>query len=83
LADYRKGTPLIFLVASPLKKGANNITHIGELEDFLIQVGLAANSDLLNIKGTAMEEWGVAGVLRGGKGKAAKDAKEFRRMMKI
>jgi len=30
-----------------------------------------------------MEEWGVAGVLRGGQGKPAKDATKFKKMMKI
>jgi len=58
LADYRKGTLILFLVMAPTKRGAPNITHINELEDFLIQIALAANPDLLNIKGTQMEEWG-------------------------
>ncbi len=84
LVDYQKGTPVLFIVAVPSgKRGATNATHIGELEDFLIQVGLAANDELLNIKGTKMEEWGIAGVLRGGKGKPAKGATEFRKMMKV
>ncbi len=83
LADYRKGTPLLFFVVAPTKRGAPNKIHITELEDFLIQVALTANPDLLNIKGTQMEEWGVAGVLRGGKGKTGKDAIEFKKMMKV
>ena len=83
LADYRKGTPILFLVIAPTKRGAPNLTHIKELEEFLIQVALAANPDLLNIKGTEMEEWGIAGVLRGGQGKPAKDAKEFKKIMKM
>jgi hypothetical protein len=83
LADYRKGTPILFLVVTPTKRGAPNVTHINDLEAFLIQIALAANPDLLNIKGTQMEEWGIAGVLRGGKGKPAKDAIEFKKMMKV
>jgi len=83
LADYRKGKPILFLVVAPTKRGAPNRAHIKELEDFLIQVALAANPDLLNIKGTEMEEWGIAGVLRGGQGKPAKDSSEFKKMMKM
>lgn len=83
LADYRKGTPILFLVVAPTKRGAPNHTHIGELEDFLIQIARAANPDLLNIQGTQMEEWGIAGVLRGGQGKPAKDAGEFKKMLNV
>lgn len=83
LADYRKGTPILFFVVAPSKRGAPNHAHIKDLEDFLIQMGLAANPDLLNIKGTQMEEWGIAGVLRGGQGKPAKDAIQFKKMLKL
>jgi len=83
LADYKSGTPVLFFVAAPQKKGAPNAVHIKELETFLIQVALAANPDLLNIKGTKAEEWGIAGVLRGGKGKTSSSGKQFRRTMKF
>lgn len=83
LADYEKGTPVLFFVTHPLKKGATNSTHIGELEDFLIQAGVAANPNLLNIKGTKAEEWGIAGIRRGGKGKPSKAARDFKKLMKI
>src|SRR5947208_1544865 len=55
LADYQKGTPVLFFVVAPKKKGAPNDAHVRGLEDFLIQTGLAANPDLLNIKGTKAE----------------------------
>lgn len=83
LADYRKGTPIMFFVIAPKKKGAPNNKHIGQLEVFLIQAGLAANPDLLNIKGTKQESWGISGVLRGGKGKRSAAAHSFRALMKI
>jgi hypothetical protein len=83
LADYQKGTPILFFVISPLKKGAPNSAHIGRLEQFLIQTGLAANPDLLNIKGTKAEEWGIGGVLRGGKGKPSEAARDFKKIMKL
>ncbi len=37
----------------------------------------------LNIKGTKTEEWGIAGVLRGGQGKPPRGARDFRKLMKI
>lgn len=83
LADYRKGTPILFFVIAPVKQGAPNSVHIGELEEFLIQTGLAANPELLNIKGTKAEEWGIGGVLRGGKGNQSKSARDFKKIMKL
>jgi hypothetical protein len=43
LADVSRGTPVLFFVISPKKKGAPNSKHIGQLEEFLIQAGVAAN----------------------------------------
>ena len=83
LVDYQKGTPVLFFAVAPTKKGAPNAAHMGELEKFLIQTGLAANQDLMNIKGTKAEEWGIAGVLRGGKGKASQAARDFKKIMKL
>lgn len=83
LADYKKGTPVLFFLVAPTKKGVPNTAHISGLEDFLIQVALAANPDLLNVKGTKAAQWGITGLLRSGKGKPSKAACGFRKMMKI
>lgn len=83
LADRLKGTPVIFFVVAPQKAGATNTSHIGQLEDFLLQAGVAANPHLMNIKGTKLEEWSIAGVIRGGGGKPSQSAKDFRSLMKI
>jgi len=83
LADYLRGTPILYFLCLPKKAGKPNESHMGQLEKFLIQVGVAANPDLLNIKGTKMEEWGITGVLRGGHGKPKKSARSFAQMMKI
>jgi hypothetical protein len=83
LADYLKGSPIIFCVVGPSQKGAPNVLRIKELEDFLIQIAVVANPDLLNVKGTKAEQWGIAGVLRGGKGKPILAAKQFRKLLKI
>ena len=83
LANYKKGTPVLFFVAAPKKRGAPNVNHIKDLEDYLITIGVTANPSLLNIKGTKTEEWGILGVLRGGRGKPTNAATDFRRMMKL
>ena len=83
LADFLKGTPVVFFVLTPKKKGAVNASHVGELEDFLVQAGLVANPEPLDIQGTKTEEWGIAGVLRGGRGKPSKGAGQFRPLMKL
>jgi hypothetical protein len=84
LADYGKGTPVMFFLVPPTKKGALNKKNVTELERFLIQTGVDANEDLMNIKGTKkLEEWGIAGVFAGGKGKASVAAKAFKQMMKL
>ena len=83
LANYRRGTPIIFFLVAPKKRGVPNVTHISDLEDFLIQTGLRANPDLLNIKGTKAEQWGIAGILRSGKGKRSNAASLFCALMKF
>ena len=83
LADYGKGTPVLFFLVAPVKRGKPNKALIGDLEDYLIQTAVSANPDLMNIRGTKAEEWGISGVLRGGKGKASSAAKAFRKIMKI
>jgi len=81
LADYRKGTPLLFFLAAPSAKGATNQKVIGELEDFLIQTAISRNPRLLNVKGTKREEWSIAGVVRSGVGKPSQAAKALKRTL--
>jgi len=83
LAECAKGTPVVFVICSPLKKGPRNVSHIEDLEDYLIQTAVSVNPNLKNIQGTTQEEWGIVGVLRGGSGKKGKAAAEFTRCMKI
>jgi hypothetical protein len=78
-----KGTPILFFVVAPKKKGAVNSAHISLLEDYLIQTALNANPGLLNIKGTKAEEWGILGLIRSGKGKPSAAVKTLKRMLKI
>jgi len=83
LVDYTRGSPVLFLVALPIRRGRRNSQAIGELEDFLIQNGVARNPDLLNVKGTRAPIWGIAGVVRSGGGRRSAEAEAFSRMMNI
>lgn len=74
---------MLFFLVAPKRKGALNRSHVSEMERFLIQVALAANPDLLNIQGTRAEEWGIKGVIRGGKGKSSQAAQVFKKMMNL
>jgi len=68
-SDYAKGTPLMFFVVHPSQKGPTNGKHIREIEDFLIQAGVAKNPNLQNIKGIQKPSWSIKGVIRSGVGK--------------
>lgn len=78
LTSYRRGTPVIFFVVYPPKKGTTNLTHIGALEKFLIQQGVAANPLLLNISHAKVPAWGIAGILRSETKKPSKAAAAFK-----
>lgn len=83
LADYARGTPVVFFIQAPTHKGAPNVSAIKAVERFLVQVGVAANQELLNVRGTKAENWGIAGVIRGGSGKPSRAATAFRDMMML
>ena len=54
---------------------------IKQAEDYLIQTAVSRNPNLLNVKGTEKENWGISGVLRGGSGKPSKAARELKRTL--
>ena len=83
MAQYAKGTPVIFLLSSPEQRGKPNRNEIGKVEAYLIELAATANEDLLNIKGAKPPKWGIRGVVRGGKGKTHKGVTAFRKMMGI
>lgn len=83
LADFHKGTPILFLLTATTSKGAPNISAIHELEEYLIQTAVSRNPHLLNVRGTKREEWAIRGVLRSGVGKPSKSAVAFKRTLAI
>ena len=83
LAEYVKATPVLFLILTPIQKGMPNNKQIGSIEKHLITLGVSANPDLLNQKETKSPDWGIMGVIRGGKGKVSSGTRDFRQMMSL
>jgi hypothetical protein len=52
LAEYKKGTPVLYFIRHPKQKGKTNAKQIGEIENFLIQNAVVRNPDLQNVHGT-------------------------------
>jgi hypothetical protein len=83
LVDYAKGTPVLFFLVAPVAKGKPNNSRISAIETYLINLGIVANPDLMNEKGTKPPSWGIQGVINGEQGKVSAVTKEFRRMLGI
>lgn len=83
LVDYARGTLVMFLIAAPMGRGRPAEKQIELLEDFLIQVGVAANDDLLNVQGTKQEQWSLSGLVRSNRGRPSLAATAFKRAMKL
>jgi len=82
-SEYAKGTPLMFFVVHPTQKGKTNTKQIGEIEDFLIQAGVAKNPDIQNVKGTGQPKWSIKGVVRGTSGKRSTAETDFATLFDI
>jgi len=82
-SDYAKGTPLLYFVVHPKAKGKNNAKQIGEIEDFLIQAGVARNPNIQNVKGIQKPAWTIKGVVRSGAGKRSEAERNFAKLFDI
>jgi hypothetical protein len=83
LADYARGTLVVFFITTPPGRGRPPVKQIKALEDFLIQVGVAANDELLNVKGTKQSDWSLAGIIRSNQGRPTAAASAFKSAMKL
>ena len=83
LSDYKRGTPVLFFITFPKRQGRQNDNHLGDLERFLIQTGVAENPELLNVQNTKAADWNIIGVLRSRAGKPSISAQAFRRAMSL
>jgi hypothetical protein len=82
-SEYGRGRPVMYFVVHPAQKGRTNAKCIAEVEDFLIQAGVAANPDLQNVKGTQQPGWSIKGVIRSGAGKPSEAEIRFSSMFDI
>ena len=82
-SEYAKGTPLMYFVVHPAQRGKTNSKQIGEIEDFLIQAGVAKNPNIQNIKGTTKPDWSIKGVVRSAAGKRSTAETEFAKVFDI
>jgi hypothetical protein len=82
-SDYGKGSPVMYFVVHPKQKGRLNEKQITEIEDFLIQAGVAKNPDLQNVKGAQRPKWSIKGVIRGSRGKRREAEKQFSKLFDI
>ena len=82
-SSYAKGSPIMYFIMHPKQKGHVNRKAIGELEDFLIQAGIARNSNLQNIKGAQKPKWNIKGVIRATRGKRSAIELDFATLFDI
>jgi hypothetical protein len=83
LVQQKKGTLVVFFVALERTRGQVNNTAIDQVETYLIQAGLAANSNLLNDRKTKQESWSISGVFKSGSGKPSSSAKSLVKCLKL
>jgi len=82
-SEYAKGKPLMFFVVHPTQKGKTNAKQISQIEDFLIQAGVAKNPDIQNVKGAGQPDWSIKGVVRGSAGKRSVAETSFAKLFDI
>jgi hypothetical protein len=82
-SDYARGTPLMFFVVRSTRKGLTSKLLIKQIEDFLIQAGVAKNPRLQNVIGTQQPRWRIKGVIRSGVGKRGHTQELFRDLFDI
>lgn len=82
-SEYGRGKPVIFFVVHPGTRGRRNEKHIGAIEDFLIQTGVAKNPKLQNVRGAQTPEWSIQGVIRSRKGRRSGPEAAFRRLFDL
>ena len=82
-SDYGKGSPVMYFVVHPTQRGPTNERQIAEIEDFLIQAGVAKNPNLQNVKGAQQPLWSIKGVIRSGAGKRKREEGQFASLFDI
>ena len=81
LADYKRGTPVMFLLGACKRRGRPPGDAIDSLERYLITIGEQKNPNLANVQNRATEKWVVRGFLRSGKGRPTAASRAFQKLM--
>jgi hypothetical protein len=76
-----KGKPVMFFVGKPAHLRKVPRKQITDLETYLIQSAYYKNPALKNKQHASAPNWGIKGVVRGGKGKPASNARRFKLML--
>lgn len=82
-SEYAKGTPVMYFAALAKSTGRANATQIAQVEDFLIQAGVAKNPDLQNVRGVQKPGWSIKGVIRHSAGKRSAAELQFATLFDI
>ena len=84
LVENNKRELWLMLISHPVRRGKNNATAIGEMEEALIQYAAMANDrDLINTQGTRQPNWGINGVIRSDGRKGGNNAKMFKEIFHL
>jgi len=79
LSETKKGSPVLFFVVHPNKRGKTNSRQIDEIETFLVKLECIKNPSHGNNQKTKREDWLIMG-MTGGR-KPSTSANEFKKMM--
>lgn len=82
-SEYGKGSPVMYFIVHPRQRGPINGKQISEIEDFLIQAGVAKNPRLQNVRGAQQPAWSIKGVIRSGAGKPNDIERGFKTLFAI
>jgi hypothetical protein len=83
LSARKKGTLVVYFVASPVRQGKVNRLAIDEAESYFIQMGMVAAPDLRNEKKTTTPRWSVKGIVRSGRGKRTDSETSLRNCLNL
>ena len=83
MADFKKGTPVLYFIRHPSQRGKINAKQIGEIENFLIQNAAVRNPNIQNLRGRQAPKWSIRGVLRSGQRRPTSAESDFKHLIGI
>ncbi len=81
LQTYGATSVILYLITHPIQRGRQSMSAIGDMETWLIGVAHEVNPHLINKQGTRTKGWGIAGLIRGGRGKRSQAAVAVRELL--